>query len=323
MRKAITYALAVAALLIAGAGELRAQHYFGIRAGYGSGSARLYPELDFENGSIWGLYSGGVSWKFYTSEAYVGGVEVDLIFMQQGYKTITKSFVTGDNETGYERYVNTVMVPVFWQPHVYMFKQRLRVFLNAGVTLSYVVSSSEKDINYMSNTSEKRDYNMRLTRDNRFGYGLCGGGGVSWSAGRLEVFAEARYYIGYSDILKNRNKNETNDHLRSPLDGMQFSMGMFWRVGKDGIKSAQGRPVSEDAVRSLMQSQPQPEAGDIEVITETGDDQPQEVIIEEETAGPEAGGQTDDGAQNGKEKKSRKERRRDNKKTELWKVRGN
>lgn len=251
MKRILTYALTIAALLMLGGGDAAAQHYFGIRAGYGSGSSRLYPQL-YDNATMWGLYSGGVSWKFYTAEKFVGGIEIDAIFMQQGFKTIALNNMTGERETGYERKVDAVMVPICWQPHVYMLKQRLRIFMNAGITFSYVVGSKEKEISYVNGTSEEREYRMRLTRDNRAGYGLVGGGGVSWAAGRLELFAEARYYIGYSDILKNWNKNETNKYLRSPLDGLQIAVGMFWRLGRGGLKSSQGRPVSEQAVRNMV-----------------------------------------------------------------------
>lgn len=252
MKKRLIYALAIATVFIAGVGDAAAQHYFGVRAGYGSGSSRLYPQRNFEIGTLWGLYSGGVSWKYYTEEKLVGGIEVDVLLMQQGFKTMTLNILTAERETGYERRVNAIMVPICWQPHVYMFRQRLRVFMNAGVTFSYVLSSTEKDISYIDGTSSERDYHMRLTRDNRAGYGLVGGGGISWAAGRLELFAEARYYIGYSDVLKNWNKNETNKYLRSPLDGLQLSVGVFWRLGKGGIKSPQGQRVSEEAVRDMI-----------------------------------------------------------------------
>ncbi len=269
MRRVLTYTLAIAALLMAVAGEAAAQHYFGVRVGYGTGSSRLEPLRGFETGTLMGLYSGGVSWKYYTAEKFVGGIEVDALFMQQGFKTITLNALTGERETGYERRVDGIMVPICWQPHVYMFRQRVRVFMNAGLTFSYVLGSSEKDISYSAGTSEERDYKMRLTRDNRLGYGLVGGGGITWSTGRLEVFAEARYYIGYSDILKNWNKNETNAYLRSPLDGLQMAVGVFWRWGKDGIKSPQGRPISEEAVREIiLDGAPAGEADDAHAVGE-------------------------------------------------------
>lgn len=244
MQKILKYALlAFLALCTTGA---QAQHYFGVRGGYGSGSSRFYPPQ--EMGTVWGLYSGGVSWKFYSAEPYVGGIEVDALLMQQGFRHYSKTLLSGD-ETGYsQRTINSVMVPVFWQPHIYMFKQQLRVFVNLGLTFSYVITSREKIASRIDGTVSDEPYEMRITRDNRVGYGLCGGGGVSWATGRLEIFAEARYYFGYSDILKNRNKYELNP-LRSPLDGLQLAIGAYWRVGRGGIRSPQNRPSEETILR--------------------------------------------------------------------------
>lgn len=245
MQKIIKYA--VLTLLVFCTTGAHAQHYFGVRGGYGSGSSRFYPQQ--EMGTVWGLYSGGVSWKFYSSEPYVGGIEVDALLMQQGFRRYSKTIVQQDfpgDTTGYsQRKMNTVMVPLFWQPHMYMFKQRMRLFLNLGVTFSYVIDSREIIGSRINGVVSDEVYEMRTTRDNRVGYGLCGGFGATWATGRrLEVFAEARYYFGYSDILKNRTKYESNP-MRSPLDGLQLAIGAYWRVGRGGIRSPQNRPSEE------------------------------------------------------------------------------
>lgn len=251
MQKILKYAaLALFVFCTTGA---HAQHYFGARGGTGSGSSRFYPQQ--EMGTVWGLYSGGVSWKFYSAEPYVGGIEADVLLMQQGFRRFSKTLVQdrfpGDT-TGYsQRTTNTVMVPLFWQPHIYMFKQRLRIFANLGLTFSYVISSRERIASRINGTLSDREYVMKTTRDNRVGYGLCGGGGIAWSTGRLEFFAEARYYFGYSDILKNRNKYESNP-IRSPLDGLQLAVGAYWRVGRGGIRSPQNRP-SEETILMMQQ----------------------------------------------------------------------
>lgn len=221
-----------------------AQHYFGVRGGYGGGTSRIYPPKDMS--TIWGLYHGGISWKYFTKERYVGATEVDLLFMQQGYQENSPRFSVGNDQfdsTGYyKRKVNTVMLPIFWHPHAYLFQRKMRVFLNLGVTFSYIVSQEEETGSKLYGTFSKGDYKMKLTRDNRWGYGLCGGGGAGWSFGRFEVMGEVRYYIGYSDIMKNRNKYEENP-LRSPLDGLQASFGVYYRFGNKGILARPSRKV--------------------------------------------------------------------------------
>lgn len=231
--------------LLLGAGGVRAQHYVGIRAGYGSGSVRIFPPT--ETGMIWGLYSGGVSWKYYSPVKYVGAVEADLEFMQRGYKELMKGgfpYLPDDTTTTYHRTVNSLMLPLIWQPHFYFFKRTMRVFINLGLTFSYNIDSRYEWHSEWSGLLESKPYRMELTRDNRWGYGLCGGAGIGFLLGRLELMFEGRYYFGYSDILKNRNKYEDNP-LRSPLDNINISVGLYWRLGKGGILSAPSDRVAE------------------------------------------------------------------------------
>ena len=218
-----------------------AQHYIGIRGGWGGGTGRFEPKPD-ERGTIWGLYNGGISWKYYSREKYVGGVEADLLFMQQGFRTYDLEDVPeGSTERAertyyYQRTVNTITLPVYWQTHAYLFRRQMRVFLNLGVTLSYNYSSTEESYDYVTGEKTSGKYDMKLTRDNPFTYGLGGGAGLGWSFDRLEILFEGRYYLGYGDIYRNRNRYELNP-IRSPLDNIQFSIGVYWRLGKGGILS--------------------------------------------------------------------------------------
>lgn len=218
-----------------------AQHYIGVRGGWGGGTGRLEPKPD-ERGTVWGLYHGGVSWKYYSKERYVGGVEADLLFMQQGFRTYDLEDVpAGSTDKAertyyYQRTVNTITLPIYWQTHAYLFRRHMRVFLNLGVTLSFNYSSKEESYNYITGEKASGKYDMKLTRDNPFTYGLGGGAGVGWTFDRLEILFEGRYYLGYGDIYRNRNRYELNP-IRSPLDNIQFSLGVYWRLGKGGIIS--------------------------------------------------------------------------------------
>ena len=75
--RALGIILAFAAALWSG--RLQAQHYIGVRGGWGGGSVRFQPVR--ETGIHWGLYSGGLSYKFYTEQKYVGAIQVDLEYM--------------------------------------------------------------------------------------------------------------------------------------------------------------------------------------------------------------------------------------------------
>lgn len=233
-----------------------AQHYFGARVGYGSGSVRLYPPK--ETGGVMGLYSGGFSWKYYSPERYVGGVGIDVEFMQKGYRDPRPGLyptLPGDTTTSYYRYINSVQVPFMWQPHVYVLNRKVRIFMNFAITFSYNINSRYEWRSEVEGLLEKGDYEMKLVRDNRFGYGLAGGMGIGYLRNRYEFVAEVRYYYGYSDILKSRNYYKDNFYLRSPLDNLNFSMGIYYRLGKGGILA----PMSKGSARKMAERETQTE----------------------------------------------------------------
>jgi hypothetical protein len=155
----------------------------------------------------------------------------------------------------YTRRVNSFMLPIVWQPHFYMLKNRIRVYLEAAATFSYHLSSTyENETGQKVGASDWRgDYNFKLARDNRWGYGLAGGGGVSVLIKRFELNIRARYYFGLSDAVRSRNKYADNaidgsenpfstTPLRLPLDNLTISVGMSYRFNKDGFSTWKPRP---------------------------------------------------------------------------------
>ncbi len=259
MLKKVLHIVLFLSMACGGMETLHAQHYIGVKGGFGGGTSRFFPKE--EMGTVWGLYSGGISWKYYSYERYLGGVEADLLFMQQGYRHYTLlDNLPGDTTTYMEREINSFVLPIFWQPHFYFFQRKVRLYLNLGVTFSYNMNSQYKWYSAEKGLLESKIYHMELTRDNRWGYGLVGGAGIGMSFGRVEAVVEGRYYFGYSDILKNRNKYESNP-LRSPLDNIQISAGIYIRLGKGGILAPPSKRVAEKLRRKeleRMMNQPLP-----------------------------------------------------------------
>ena len=155
--RALGIILAFAAALWSG--RLQAQHYIGVRGGWGGGSVRFQPVR--ETGIHWGLYSGGLSYKFYTEQKYVGAIQVDLEYMQRGFMY---DEVRG-GDTSYHRTINTFELPFMWQPHIYVFQRHARVYLNLGVYLSYATGSKYYWQSKKNGIFEQGDYPMMLTRD--------------------------------------------------------------------------------------------------------------------------------------------------------------
>ncbi|MEG1611156.1 MAG: outer membrane beta-barrel protein [Alistipes sp.] len=219
----------------------RAQHTFGITGGYGMSTSRLKPTQEMKG--IWGRYNAGISWRHYGKQRFVGGFGIDLEFIQQGFSFAPNASTT-DDKADYQYYTrkfNSVMLPIVWQPHAYI-GHRVRIFVEAAATFSYNFSSTYN--NELKGVSG--DYNFRVTRDNRWGYGLAGGGGVSVLVGRIELMARVRYYFGFADIVRNRNKYPNNNTdgaenpfyytpMRSPTDNLSISIGVAYRFNKEGF----------------------------------------------------------------------------------------
>lgn len=225
-----------------------AQHTLSLTGGTGVSMARFYPAEKTK--LLWGSETFGLSWRFYSPKPrFVGAVGVDLEYLERGFQlgyTYTSEFVNDKEIRHYQYYtrrINSVMLPIVWQPHIYAAKNHLRIFIEAAFVLSYNISSSYE---YELDRYPAGKYEWKVPRDNRFGYGLSAGAGFALLFGQVEVGIKAKYNFGYSDILKNRNKyySSTTDGrenpfyyspLRSPLDNINVMLTLGWRFNKRGF----------------------------------------------------------------------------------------
>lgn len=250
--------LLAVAFTLAGIVAASAQHTVAITGGSGMATSRLYPKQ--EGKPIWGTYAAGFSWRYYTDERFLGGVGIDLELMQRGFSFAPYPY-RYENKKDYRYYtrkLNSIMVPFVWQPHAYLFKRHIRLYLEAAVTFSYNFASTfyndEKYAININGTVEppiSGKYEFRPERDNRFSFGLAGGGGFDVLIKQIEFGVRVRYDFGFSDILRNRNKYYDNGYdsqikpgenpfyltpLRSPLDNLTISLRVGFRIGKEGFK---------------------------------------------------------------------------------------
>ena len=257
MQRHIRTALFALAALAAWQGA-SAQHTLGFTVGYGMGNGRFQPQQEMR--AIWGLYSGGLSWRYYGKQRFVGGFGIDLEFQQQGFSFATNASQVEEKKDYlyYTRHVNSVVLPIVWQPHFYMLRNHVRIYLEAAATFSYNISSTYENEQARANGSAgwKGDYPFKLARDNRWGYGLAGGGGIALLIRRFEINVRARYYFGLSDIVRNRNKYADNGidgsenpfwatPMRSPLDNLTVSVGLSYRFNKEGFSTWKPRSKRE------------------------------------------------------------------------------
>lgn len=237
-------------LLCAGA---RGQHYLGVRGGYGGGLGRLESRNGYEMRPLFGGPSGGISWKYYSPVPVVGAVQADLQVVTKGFHRVYVT-VTDGKETvneGYSRLLTAVELPFFWHNHFYLDKRRIRLFLNLGVYGAYYLRAQEKGKDNLfgeTNAGEYRPYTFRAERDNRFDYGLVGGAGGSYLFKRFEVFVEGRYSFGFADLMKAPGKYPGNTLNRTPVDMINVSAGIYYRLGKGGIlapPASRGRTIEK------------------------------------------------------------------------------
>lgn len=238
---------------------LHAQHTFGVMGGYGTASEAIYPAVTGR--TMYGLPNAGVSWRTYSSQQVVGCFGLDLQYIQRGFSFSPYTSTGADDETVeldyYTRKINTLMVPIVWQPHFYMLERRVRVFFEAAVTFSYDFSSTYNndyarqlmlDAGGEDDGSYGGKYDYMTARDNRFGYGLAGGGGLALLLGRIEILARARYYFGLSDVVRNRNKYYSNmidgsenpfstSPVRSSINNFIINFGVNYHFGPEGFAS--------------------------------------------------------------------------------------
>ncbi len=257
------------ALMLWGALSVSAQHYVGVKAGYGAAHGRFFTKPD-RSDLIWNRYTGGLVWKYFSPQQVVGGVSAELEFQQRGYNLLDgDGAITGEGDyEGRMRTVSSITMPLIWQPHLYMINRRVRFFLSAGVTVSYNMGIGDKLTTTRYNwnaetathtpTSTTVPYKMQTARDVRWAYGWLGGAGLSVLVNRWEIFAEGRYYYGMSDILRTKTKYLFNEEgsIRSELDNIYITLGVTFRLGKGGIlapplRKRQAAPVGDDNFRNI------------------------------------------------------------------------
>lgn len=235
-------------LTLVGTERASAQHTLTLTGGTGVSTARFYPAEMTK--WLWGSETVGLSWRYYSDKPrFVGCVGVDLEFLERGfshgYAYIPE--YKDDKEIRhyqyYTRNINSLMLPIVWQPHFYVAKNRLRLFIEAAFVLSFNISAN---YSYQDDRYPAGEYEWKVPRDNRFGYGLSGGAGFAVLLGQVELGLKAKYNFGYSDIMKNRNKYYSNTTdgrenpfyytpLRSPLDNINVMFTIGWRFNKRGF----------------------------------------------------------------------------------------
>lgn len=169
----------------------------------------------------------GLSYRYRGGDDYVGAVQIDLNYNEKGYKLLPRL----GSDSSYQRSVQMIELPFLWQPYIPLFNRKAFIFFNVGPYASMILGSSEEQL--VSNTNGvlwSVPYDFNTVKDNRFEYGLLGGGGISVKAGRFEIFTEFRYVYGFGDLIKNSNKYPDSYYKESAMDQLNLTFGLYYNI---------------------------------------------------------------------------------------------
>lgn len=216
--------------------------YLGIRGGVGGGSIAIRPFQ--ETKATFGVPEFGISILYKGKGKYVDGLEANINYATSEYQWLAKA----KSDSSYTRKINAVEIPIMWHARFDMDKERFSVFINLGPYVSYDISSSEhwagdnKAGSRWENRSRKYTYNTLV--DNRIGYGIIGGGGISYLiGGRILLSVEARYRFGLSDVYRNPNKYPKSEYNQSQVSQYRVTAGISYRFGKKRVKNSPKQPT--------------------------------------------------------------------------------
>ena len=201
---------------VAQIGEARNNLSVGINGGVNLNSASFTPTI--KQNSLMGI-TGGLTAR-YISEKYfamICGARVEVNVSQRGWDQLFETIsldangyeVTSKDPTKtYTRKMTYIDIPFL--AHLAFGRDRgLQFFVHAGPQIIRLMSESETikgiDMNSLSDT-QKALYGVKI--QNKFDYGIAGGGGVELRTKKAGSFiVEGRYYFALSDFYSTTKKD--------------------------------------------------------------------------------------------------------------------
>ena len=194
---------------VAQIGEARNNLSVGINGGVNLNSASFTPTI--KQNSLMGI-TGGLTAR-YISEKYfamICGAQVELNVSQRGWDQLFETIsldangyeVTSKDPTKtYTRKMTYIDIPFL--AHLAFGRDRgLQFFVHAGPQISFLKGI---DMNSLSDT-QKALYGVKI--QNKFDYGIAGGGGVELRTKKAGSFiVEGRYYFALSDFYSTTKKD--------------------------------------------------------------------------------------------------------------------
>ena len=161
-------------------------------------------------------YNGGIVTRWITERHF--GLQAELNYSMRGWE---REFINPTQiDAGYEysRDLNYIELPLM--THIYFGDKAARVFFNLGPQIGLFLSEKEniKNITNSGNFPE-----MKKPVENKFDWGICGGGGLEVHTKSGSYLIEARYYYGLSNIFHN-SREIANEVRKDPFSQSSNSL---------------------------------------------------------------------------------------------------
>ena len=186
-------------------GEPRSNFSIGINGGANYNTVSFNPTIK-QNGLL-GI-TGGLTAR-YISEKYfamICGAQVELNFSQRGWDEQFDTEKGFSPEDSYIRKMNYIEIPFL--AHLAFGKERgLQFFLNLGPQLGFLLSESEKSEGTWKTSNRAPNEQYGKWAENKFDYGIVGGGGLELRTKAGNFLIEGRYYFGLADFYNSTKKD--------------------------------------------------------------------------------------------------------------------
>ena len=163
-------------------------------------------------------YTGGVAVQYLTEKNF--GLQVEFNYVQKGWK---ETFSGPDGRIPgkyYQVSLDYAELPVL--AHGYFGKRNLRLFINAGVYLGYLLSYDTERANIVDANEIVLPYEERF--QNKADFGVRGGGGVEVVT-KVGMFqAEGSYSFGLNSVM-DKNVTEIPNIVQNA--GVAITLGYF------------------------------------------------------------------------------------------------
>ncbi len=207
--------------LIASIGSVQGQTSIGIKQG-ATFSQVLFSDLDFEFNTRFQqeLQVGnltGIAFKYFNQKHV--GLQVELNFTQKGW---TQILATGEK---FKSTLNYIQMPIM--THIRIGNGKLKPFLIGGLFLSYLNAAKENTV--LETETDKVLFHYTIADDQRFEFGLGGGGGLSLSTKIGTFQGSVKFMQGLADII---DEQDTSDPTFSKNQSVEVSFGYFYTISK-------------------------------------------------------------------------------------------